>query len=156
MRLSHERRPAFSTAVYFLMLRSRLSCPPLCKEKKHFSFTGENRHSESPLTGIFSRRRMLNHLDICVSLLFWETFNRVCSCYFFFRSAKQLRLFTITRKMLPDANIPQTMDVCVMELIALVLLAEHLCKLFLLGQVTGKKPAITKTSCLNGIWVVTK
>lgn len=56
----------FSTAVYFLMLSSCLSRPPLCEGKKNTSFTGENRHAESPLTGIFSRRRMLNHLDICV------------------------------------------------------------------------------------------
>lgn len=133
MRLSHERWPAFSTAVYFLMLSSRLSRPPLCKEKKHFFY------GRKPSLGIaaYWDFQSTTHVEslghLCVSLLFWETFNRVCSCYFFFRSAKQLRLFTNTRKMLPDANIPQTM-----ELLALVLLVEHFCKLFLLGQVTGK------------------
>lgn len=139
MRLSHERRPSFSTAVYFLMLSSRLSRPPLCKEKKHF-FDGRK-----PSLGIAADWdfQSTTHVESLghwwVSLLFWETFNRVCSCYFFsLRSAKQLRLFTITRKMLPDANIPQTMDLCALELLALVLLVEHSCKLFLLGQVTGK------------------
>lgn len=77
----------------------------------------------------------LGHL--CFSLLFRETFNRVCSCYFFFHSARQLRLFTITGKMLPDANIPQTMDLYNMELMALVLLVEDFCKLFLLEQFVG-------------------
>lgn len=82
---------------------------------------------------------MLNHLDICVFRSYsGKRLIVFVPVIFFFRSAKQLRLFTITRKMLPDANIPQTMDLCVMELIALVLLAEHFCKLFLLGQVTGK------------------
>lgn len=70
---------------------------------------------------------------LCVSFPFWETFNRVCSCYFFFRLARQLRLFTITSKLLSGANMPQTTDLCVMELIVLVLLVEHFCKLFLLA-----------------------
>lgn len=83
MRLSHERRLAFSTAVYFLMLV--LFVPAAAVQgKKTTYFTAKKLALGMAAYRDFQSTTHVESLGhLCFSLLFQETFNRVCSCYFF-------------------------------------------------------------------------